>query len=460
MGPQLGEKSFKPSVAVIGGGCAGLAAAARLAEEGIPVTLFEAGPQLGGRARGISWKGQQLDNGQHILLGAYSETLRLLALAGVNRKDALLRLPLHISMHGQLELRAAGFLPAPLHIIVGLLRAKGFSINDRLAALRLMLWMRFKRFNLDADETLASLLSRKAQPTRVTKLLWEPLCLAALNTPPHSASAQVFLNVLRDSFAQSSADSDMLLPRCDLSTLAAEPLANYIKARDGNIRINDRVLKLAPVNDGFLLETADGTTTHFDQVIVAVSPFRLADLMGSVPELTETIALCAQYSYQPIYTIYLQYPASVKMGSPMIGLTGGDGQWVFDRGALCGQHGLLAVVVSAEGPHQKLTQEALAIAITKELSAAFPHLPEPLWHKVIAEKRATFACTAGLQRPQQKTALAGLYLAGDYTAGDYPATIEGAVRSGVHCALEIISRPGVHAPRQKPEKDDAMSTKP
>ena len=427
------------NIAVIGGGCAGLAAATKLAEQGIAVTLFEASPQLGGRARGVDWKNLRLDNGQHILLGAYAETLRLMALAGVDQKQALLRLPLQITMQGHFELSTSNYLPAPLHILAGLLGAKGLSLSERLAALRLMVWMRLKGFKLVEDEPLASLLLRKRQSTRATKLLWEPLCLAALNTPLATASGQVFLNMLRDSFARTSADSDMLLPRYDLSALLAEPLAAYIAANGGNIKANNPVQKVQQAEDGFLVECADGTTTHFDQVIIAVSPFRLADVVSDLPQMAAASALCAKFSYQPIYTVYLQYAAEVKLSQPMTGLADGFAQWVFDRGALCGQHGLLSVIVSAEGPHQKLTQEELAIAVTKELSAAFPHLPEPLWHKVIAEKRATFACTAGLQRPQQKTTLPGLYLAGDYTAGDYPATIEGAVRSGLQCANAIIA---------------------
>jgi uncharacterized protein with NAD-binding domain and iron-sulfur cluster len=122
----------------------------------------------------------------------------------------------------------------------------------------------------------------------------------------------------------------------------------------------------------------------------------------------------------------------------MIGLTRGHGQWVFDRGLLCGQDGLLAVVISAEGLHQQLSQQQLALAVAQELSTAFPQLGAPLWHKAIAEKRATFGCISGLQRPAQQTALPGLYLAGDYTAGPYPATIEGAIRSGSSCASAII----------------------
>jgi hydroxysqualene dehydroxylase len=109
-------------------------------------------------------------------------------------------------------------------------------------------------------------------------------------------------------------------------------------------------------------------------------------------------------------------------------------QWVFDRGILCGQNGLMAVIISAVGEHQALTQDALALRVAQELRDAFPHLTKPLWHKVIAEKRATFSCSVSLARPSHATPYPNLYLAGDYTYKDYPATIEGAVRSGVACA--------------------------
>jgi len=426
-------------VAVIGGGCAGLAAATRLAEHGIAVTLFEASSTLGGRARRVQWKGQALDNGQHILLGAYSETLGLLRLAGEAEDKTLLRLPLQLATQHEFSLRTASCLPAPLHILAGLFTAKGLAIGERLAAIRFMAWLKLVDFKLVQDETLQSLLVRKAQPARIIKLLWEPLCLAALNTPLQMASAQIYLNVLRDSFSKSASDSDMLLPRCDLSTLITEPLAAYIAAKSGRVEIGTPINKVLQSGSGFLVETDDGTQTHFSRVIVAVSPFRLASLVGHLPKLAEAISLCEQFSYQPIYTIYLQYPKTIELPSPMIGFARGYGQWVFDRGRICGQHGLLAVVISAEGMHQELTQENLAEEVENELSRHFPQLPKPLWHKVIAEKRATFACTPNLQRPNQRTALQGLYLAGDYTAGDYPATIEGAVRSGIQCANHMIS---------------------
>jgi uncharacterized protein with NAD-binding domain and iron-sulfur cluster len=183
----------------------------------------------------------------------------------------------------------------------------------------------------------------------------------------------------------------------------------------------------------------------FSQVILAVSPANVDLFLATLPTLKRAYALTQSYNYQPIYTIYLQYSAETKLPYVMTGMTKTSGQadiisqWVFDRGQLCGQDGLLAVIVSAEGKHQNLTQEALALQIAQELAQSFPHLTKPLWHKVIAEKRATFSCVPNCARPSNKTAQANLYLAGDYTYADYPATIEGAVRSGITCANLIAN---------------------
>lgn len=426
-----------PAVAVIGGGCAGLAAAAELARRGVAVTLFESAKQPGGRARGLNWKGRRLDNGQHILLGAYTETLRLLREAGVDLDAALLRLPLQLVQLPGFELRASARLPAPLHILAGLLRARGLKKRERLAAARFMAWLRLCGFRLAQDMPLDELLARQRQPAAVTATLWEPICLAALNTPLNQASAQVFLNVLRDSFARAKSDSDLLLPRQDLSALLAEPLVQSICRAGGSVLSGTEVTSIRKADNGYTLVCAD-TVHGFSHVVLATQPFRVAALLADLPELAGTVRLCDAFDYQPIYTVYLQYAENVRLPFPMLGLSGGHAQWVLDRGALDGQAGLLAVVISAAGPHQDITQEALASAVAAELAAALPQLPQPLWHKVIAEKRATFACRPNLQRPPHRTGLDKLFLAGDYTAGDYPATIEGAVRSGVQCAHLIL----------------------
>lgn len=439
----------EPKIAIIGGGCAGLAAAARLAEQNIPVTLFEASAQLGGRARGVQWKDMQLDNGQHILLGAYTETLRLLELAGVDSHQALLHIPLRLSMQGAMALEAPHYLPAPLHILTAFMLAQGLSWQERLSAIKFMIWLKLTGFTLSQDESLLGLLQRKHQPERMIRLVWEPLCLAALNTPITQASARVFLNVLRDSFAKARADSDMLLPRCDLSNLLAEPVAAFIEKHGGNIKLNTAISDIIRTSRGLCVNTENESTT-FSHVILAVPPFRVGALLAHLPEAGNIAELASQFEYQPIYTVYLQYPESTRLEMPMLGLANQNpeqplySQWVFDRGYLCSQPGLLAVVISAQGPHQQLAQQELAQCVEQELSAAFPHLPSPLWHKVIAEKRATFACKVDTQRPLQRTSVPGLYLAGDYTsdgiiANLYPATIEGAVRSGLQCANHILT---------------------
>jgi hydroxysqualene dehydroxylase len=429
-------------VAVIGGGCAGLAAAARLAEKNIPVTLFESSTQLGGRARGVCWQGRTLDNGQHILLGAYDETLSLLKLAAIDEHQALLRLPLQLFVQPDFELRASTKLPAPLHILAGVLRAKGLSHHERWRAIRFMVWMKKNGFKLKQDIALLQLLEARSQPEKLTRLLWEPLCLAALNTPLKKASAQIFLNVLRDSFSRAKSDSDMLLPKHDFSALMANPLADYIAKNGGQVNTSLPVKDVSQDDAQFSVKTVDNVTHAFSHVVLAVSPFRLMDITKSLPALKSAHEACQAMQYQPICTVYLQYAEHIKLQQPMTGLTQGLGQWVFDRGQLYGQDGLLAVVISAEGEYQLLAQDELATKVAHELAASFFHLAkalaQPIWHKVITEKRATFACSVGLRRPPMMSDLPGLYLAGDYVDGDYPATIEGAARSGAKAAQAII----------------------
>lgn len=432
-------------VGIIGGGLAGMAAAATLAEKGIQATIVEASPRLGGRARNVAveFNSQvvQLDNGQHILLGAYHETLRLLDMIGVDTKQAFIRSPLKlasvsIDQTSAFNLSTPKYLPYPLNQLLGFVFCKGLSIAERFAVIRMLANLKQIDFHLSEDIALEDYLRQQQQSAHTIKIFWEPLCLAALNTPIATASSKVFLNVLKDCFAGQKSDSDLLLPKQGLSELFAQPITQYIQSKQGNIMTGERVKSIIETDGGYEVTSRHKKMT-FSHIIIAISSHHLKDVAANLPKLAAPVTATKQYRYQPIYTIYLQYDSTIKLPSPMIGLQGGLGQWVFDRGIMCDQHGLMAVIISAEGEHQQLEQDALALQVANELRQAFPNLTKPLWHQVIAEKRATFSCDANTTRPAYITRQQNVYLAGDYVYEDYPATIEGAIRSGINAANAI-----------------------
>jgi squalene-associated FAD-dependent desaturase len=294
------------------------------------------------------------------------------------------------------------------------------------------------RFKLVPDVSVEQLLMQYRQSDKLCCVLWRPLCIAALNTPPAIASAQVFLNVLRDSLHAERGASDILLPRVDLSALFPEPAAAWITQRGGQVRTACRVTAIEPLEDNFIVE-AGGAREAFTHVICALPPHQVNAFLIGITALSEIAETIERFEYQPIHSVWLQYPQSVRLPSEILGFMGGIVHWIFDREALCGQRGLIGAVISASGAHSQLPQDQLAAAVHRELKQALSNLPEPAWTRVIAEKRATFSCTPGLKRPPSATPLRNFYLAGDYTESNYPATIETAVRSGITCARRIYA---------------------
>ena len=406
-------------IAVIGGGWAGIAAAVELTAAGVETTLFEAGRVLGGRARSINIDGQTLDNGQHILLGAYRDTLALMRQVGADPDALFDRRPLQIIDNTGFRMALPKW-PAPLNVAWGLLTTQGVSLKEKLSTAWWMQCVKARHFRLDHAGTVAEWLDAAGQTGRLRQHLWEPLCLAALNIPAERASAQIFANVLRDSLGSARReDTDLLLPRVALGAALPAPATQWLSAHGARLRCGERVEKIEVQADGINI-----AGEFFSAAILATAPQHAAKLW---PEMS------ARYAFEPIATVYLQFSAKTKLPFPLLNLLGIHGQWVVDRG-----HGLFGCVLSGHGDWETLDDAQLARALEAELN-----LPEKVsWYKVIREKRATFACQPGIFRPTFTTSSPHLLLAGDYTWAEYPATLEGAVRSGRRAAIRLLQNRG------------------
>jgi hydroxysqualene dehydroxylase len=411
-------------LAVVGAGWAGLACAVEAVRQGHAVTLFEAAPSAGGRARRVDdMHGMALDNGQHILIGAYAATLQLMRDVGVDPERVLLRLPLSLRFAdgGGLQLPR---LPAPLDLLAGIFRARGWTWQDKSALLRTAIGWRLKGFRCDASTTVAELCT--GLTPRVMQELIEPLCVSALNTPVAQSSGQVFLRVLHDALFSGSGGADLLLPRADLGALLPDAALAWLRAHAASLRIGQRVRAIAPEAKAWRV---DGEA--FDRVVLACAPWDAARLVRASGLPAEAWCACTEaLRFEAIATIYLR--GATPLAEPMLALRSdpatAPAQFVFDKERLSGLPGVLAMVVSAnETPRELLETQALAQAAAQLGQAGLQVV------QTVVEKRATFACTPGLARPPA-TIAPGLLACGDYVAGPYPATLEGAVLSGLAAA--------------------------
>jgi hydroxysqualene dehydroxylase len=424
------------SLAVVGAGWAGLAAAVRATEAGHRVTLFDMAAQPGGRARTVPHDGFLLDNGQHILIGAYRDTLALMRTVGADPDTLLDRRPLALQdPHGLgLALPRGPAVPA---FVRGVLAQKDWPLAERFALLAAAVRWRLTGFRAAPDQTVADLV--RNLPARARTMLIDPLCVAALNTPSSHASAQVFLRVLRDALFSGPGAADLLLPRVPLSALLPTPAVHWLQQHGAALRWTARVQRIEPTNDGRW--QLDGE--QFDAVLLSCSAHEAARL--TQPVAAGWARTAGAFEYEPIVTVYLESPGA-RLPRPMVALHAqpdAPAQFAFDLGALdpsSARDGLFAFVVSGAKSWVDAGLDATAQATLRQAQSAFSAIP---WRvlRTIAERRATFMCKPGLVRPPTHIAPA-LAAAGDYIDGPYPATLEGAVRS----ALTALQTLGLHHP--------------
>ena len=420
------------NVAVVGGGWAGLAAAVKATLDGHRVTVFEASRHWGGRARTVACNTPhgplQLDNGQHILIGAYTRTLALMQQVGVNPQDALLRLPLTLVNPAGVGLQFP-YLPAPLDAAVGILGNPQWTIAEKWALLwRATRWA-VNRFECPPHTTVSDLCA--GLPTALIEQFLAPLCVSALSTPMQEASGQVFLTVLRDALFTGSGGSNLLIPRVPLGDLFPEPAVRWLVQQGTQCELGRRITDLHRDEHGWHLmgRTFDALIWANNQINTLI-PLFTQKLVAIDSEPHTTLQHTA---IATVYAQALNASSTWKLPLPMLALeetAEHPAQFVFDRGQLGNPPGLLAFVVSAaSGSAADIERQVL-----QQGQAQLGLELAPV--RTIVEKRATFACTPHAIRLKPNPAN-NLWLAGDEVDGPYPATLEGAVCSGWNAAGQL-----------------------
>ncbi len=448
-------------IAVVGGGWGGIAASVELARAGLAPTLFDAAPALGGRARAlrVSLAGAEveLDNGQHLMLGAYRECLELIETVRGDAPAAMRRARLRLESTDGLRL-VPWNLPAPFHLAGGLLAARSLTIRERFALAQMMVRLRRAHWQARPGETVTAMLERLGQPLSLRRRIWDPLTVAALNTDSNRACAQTFANVLRDSLGAERAASDFILAEPDLTRLLPEPAQRWLPAHGATVRLRTTVRALDALDGAWVLDTTRGRFAA-RAVVLALPPFAAARLLDRAAPAAlahlRTLDALERFRYDSIATVYLAWRSDQPVSLPpwtMLDERADDqgwGQWLFDRGEHAGLR-IAAVVVSARGRHEAIAPQELAQGIARQVRAQLA-TPAVADARTVTDKRATFRCTPDRPRLRPDAfiaaeALAGredtphsrLALAGDYAHPQYPATLESAVRSGIEAARLLM----------------------
>ncbi|MBN1908901.1 MAG: FAD-dependent oxidoreductase [Pirellulales bacterium] len=442
--PDVSQSSdFVPRVAVIGGGLAGLSAAAALAEKGVAVELFEARRWLGGRASSFTEpeSGRCVDRCQHVAMGcctALLDFLRRTGLAETFREDGRLHF---IGPEGQVcRFEATGWLPAPLHLLPGFWRLKYLSPGSRLRIMRTLARLARGRSEWDnPSETIGTWLLRQGESAESIERFWAPVVLGALSEPPERASVSVARKVFVDGFLSSRWAYAMWLPQEPLREIFDRRLSVWLEERNVLLHRRTRIARLeGDTRRVDRLVLPDGSVRSFDAFIVAVPWYRVQRLLA--PELATALpGLAGLEKIEPgaITSVHLRFDRPITE-LPHAAMVGRQSQWVFR-----GEENRYQVLLSGSHTMALGSRAELIERTVSELGKVFPAVGAArlLDSRVVVEPRAVFRPLPGSDalRPTQKTPVSNLFFAGDWTSTGWPATMESAIRSG-RAAAEAIGR--------------------
>jgi hypothetical protein len=315
----------------------------------------------------------------------------------------------------------------PLNLLAGLGLAQGWSLKDKASLMQTAWGWQRAQFECEPTFTVMQLCQEAALSPRVMAQLIEPLCLSALNTPLNEASALVFLRVLHDALLGGAGSSDLLLPRVDLGALLPNACLQWLSDNGAHIHLGQRI-------SASRIEALQAKASPDSAVLLACPAWEAARLTA---ELAPQWAYqCAELPHTAIATVYLHCTDEGFQGllRPMIALHSNaqaPAQFVFDKGALAQQHGLLAAVVSACTVERDDVTELVHAQVSTQLGLRHLNVVQ-----TVVEKRATLACIPMLNRPEPFVTQ-GVWACGDYIRGPYPSTLEGVVRSGQQVITQL-----------------------
>lgn len=441
-------------IAVIGAGWAGCTAAVRAIQAGAQVSVFETSRIVGGRARSLEAPNTPApsaipDNGQHILIGAYTETLDFMHSIGVAVEDVLERFPLDLRTPNQHGLCMPYIRTPQLAVVYAICTAKGWSFAEKLRFLQMAAQWQLQGFRCASTLSVADV-CQKLSP-RIQQSLIEPLCLAAFNSPPAQTSGAVFLRVLRDALLLQRGGSNVLLARVPFGQILPEAAIHWLQQHQAHIYIGQRVKGITCHADAtWHIHTKNAPSPQvFNRVILACPAWEAARLVQNwhtdtppSPKANSHIAQWAQQAralqHNPIATVYAWGNAhDCTHLPPMQALHASNNtqaQFVFYHPQYhrTDNNGntqvLLAFVCSYCENNREALQHSASEQAQKQLGLSQIEIIQ-----TFIEKRATFVCSPNVERPSMHIA-DNLFACGDYISGDYPSTLEGAVRSGLAAA--------------------------
>lgn len=439
-------------VIVIGGGVSGLAAALRLSLDGAKVVLVEQGGKLGGRAYSYIDKktGDVVDNGQHVLVGAYHNTLHYLELVGarhalssVQQDQTTLQLNLH---HPKMGFGAFNLpsLPHPLNLVTAILKYPLLPLRSRWNIVKV--GMQIQSWAHSFEEKLrrwsiTEWLDSSHQSEEAKRSFWYPIAISVMNELPEKGSAFLFARSLKNTFFGGKKDSTLLIPTVGQTELYIEGAKKILTHHGSKIFLNTEVTSLL-IEKGKTVgvKTRNGKRINGKRFVCAVPYFALERLLPEHLRRIEPFVDLKKFESSPIVSIHLWFDREV-MDREFVGLIDRDVQWVFNRRRIMRETGkpenyISAVISGAykyvDMPKNQLVKMTIADITSAFPSAAYASLTNSV---VIKEKRATFAPTNKIElfRPAQQTPIENLFLAGDWTDTELPPTIEGAIMSGFRC---------------------------